>query len=288
MGLFFKNRETNEANSDLDQKRMGKVISFLNQKGGVGKTTLAFNTAYALKEQGKRVLCLDLDPQANLSHLFGIDELQGYSLYNLLLNSVRELRGLHSSCLVSDLLTDKDGIDILPASGDLSGFELTVAAISSPRQLILKRFIEKNALNTLYDYIIIDCPPTLGLLVINSLCASDGVIVPFRPDDFSRKGLLALNDVLENIEDMGVVEVPKIIAHVPNLVDARRKQEEMDLSAIVSGLEENVVMEPIYNRAQLVKALGQRKSIYSFQSKEFRPLQESFDKLANVIEEWAR
>lgn len=290
MGIFFNRTQSqNDEGKTNAEGGKGKVIAFLNQKGGVGKTTVAFNTAFALKAQGKRVLCLDLDPQANLTYLFGIEDVEGYSLYNLLLNSIRELKGLHTSCLVSDLLVQKDGVDLIPSSGDLSGFELTVAGISVPRQLILKKFIEKNGLTHLYDYIVIDCPPTLGLLVINSLCASDGVIVPFRPDDFSRKGLNAFYEVLENIDDMGVVKVPEILLHVPNLVDARRKQEQDDLVNIVNQLgSDSKVMEPIHNKSQLVKALGQRKSVYDYSSKEYAPLQESFTKIANVIEEWAQ
>lgn len=290
MGIFFnRNQSQNDEGKTNAEVGKGKVIAFLNQKGGVGKTTVAFNTAFALRAQGKRVLCLDLDPQANLTYLFGIEDVEGYSLYNLLLNSIRELKGLHTSCLVSDLLIQKEGVDLIPSSGDLSGFELTVAGISVPRQLILKKFIEKNGLTHLYDYIVIDCPPTLGLLVINSLCASDGVIVPFRPDDFSRKGLNAFYEVLENIDDMGVVKVPEILLHVPNLVDSRRKQEQDDLVNIVNQLgSDSKVMEPIHNKSQLVKALGQRKSVYDYSSKEYAPLQESFTKIANVIEEWAQ
>lgn len=291
MGIFFNRNSDNDnekSQSNFGSSK-GKVIAFLNQKGGVGKTTVAFNTAFALRAQGKRVLCLDLDPQANLTYLFGLEEVEGYSLYNLLLNSVRELRGLHTSCLVSDLLVQKDGVDLIPSSGDLSGFELTVAGVTIPRQLILKNFIEKNGLTHLYDYIIIDCPPTLGLLVINSLCASDGVIVPFRPDDFSRKGLNAFYEVLENIDDMGVVKVPEILVHVPNLVDSRRKQEQDDLANIVSQLgSDSKVMGPILNKSQLVKALGQKKSVFDYSSKEFLPLQESFNEIANIIEEWAQ
>ena len=91
--------------------------------------------------------------------------------------------------------------------------------------MILKRFLEKSNILNFYDYVVIDGPPTLGLLVVNILCATDGLLVPFRPDEFSRKGLGHLYGVLENIEDMGITEAPTILAHIPNLVDYRRKQE---------------------------------------------------------------
>src|SRR5690606_35639831 len=134
------------------------------------------------------------------------------------------------------------------------------------------------------DYIVIDCPPTLGLLVVNGLCASDGVIVPFRPDEFSRKGLAHLNEVLADIDDMGVVTAPEILAHVPNLVDTRRKQEEDDLSKIASDVGAKNVLSPFFNRAQLVKSQAARKSVYDFNAKEFLPLQEQFNAMAELID----
>ncbi len=264
-----------------------KVVAFINQKGGVGKTTMAFNCAHALAKRGKRVLAIDLDPQANLSLLFGIEAEQEnrFHIHHLMINSVRELKPLHVPALVQDVLIPGD-VDLLPAGQELSGFELTVTGVNFPRQLILKKFLEKNALLERYDYIVIDCPPTLGLLVVNCLCAANGVIVPFRPDEFSRKGLAHLNEVLGDIGDMGVVSAPTILAHVPNLVDNRRKQEEDDLARIAADVGANKVMEPFYNRAQLVKSQAARKSVYHFSAKEFLPLQQQFNAMADIIDSW--
>ena len=140
-----------------------------------------------------------------------------------------------------------------------------------------------------YDYIVIDSPPTLGLLVVNILCAAQGLLVPFKADDFSRKGLGHLNEVLEDIEDMGVTQIPEVLAHIPNLVDARRKQESDDLSKItdsLSHLDSMNVVEPFYNRAQLVKSQAQRKSVFDYSSKEYQQLQGQFQNLVSIIEEW--
>lgn len=288
MGLFSARKQK------IDESfGKGKVISFLNQKGGVGKTTMAFNTAFALANKGAKVLCLDMDPQANLSLLFDIDgtsDLENFNIHQLLINSIRELKGIHSPVVFSDVVESKGGIDILPSGQELSGFELSVAGISAPRQTILKKFIEKNGLTRIYDYIIIDGPPTLGLLVVNVLCASDGVLVPFRPDGFSRFGLSHFYDILEQIEDMGVSKVPEILAHIPNLVDSRRKQESEDLDEIIKEINlsqgEGKLTSPFLNKAQLVKSQAQRKSVFDYHSKEFLPLRNQFNEIANIIQEW--
>ncbi|MCO4794875.1 MAG: ParA family protein [Bacteriovoracaceae bacterium] len=264
----------------------GKVIAFLNQKGGVGKTTMAYNTAFALAEQGHKVLCLDLDPQSNLSLLFGAEKTGEHHLHHLLINSIRELAPLHVSSLVGDILVRKGNVDLLPTGQELSGFELTVAGISAPRQMILKRFFEKNDLLNEYDYIIVDCPPTLGLLVVNILCASQGVMIPFRPDEFSRKGLAHFYEVLEDVTEMGLTRTPDVLAHIPNMVDLRRKQEVTDLEKISSEMAEGTTVEPFFNRAQLVKSQAQRKSVYDFKGKDFKQLQGQFTNLANIITNW--
>ena len=185
---------------------------------------------------------------------------------------------LHAPALLGHVMT-KGHVDVLPAGQELSGFDLSVASI------------EANGLRDRYDYIVIDCPPTLGLLVINALCASDGVIVPFRPDDFSLKGLEHFYQVLEDIADMGIVKAPEVFLHVPNLVDLRRKQENDDLSKIINSIEKELgsgkVFSPFLNKAGLVKSLSSRKSVFDFKNQEFSELQEKFHGVAKRIEEWS-
>lgn len=285
--MFFKKSK------DVVSHARGKVVPFLNQKGGVGKTTMCFNSAFALAKKGRKVLCIDMDPQANLSLLFDVDTSRddSPSIHQLLVNSVRELKNIHSPCLIDDVIVEGE-VDLLPAGQELSGFELTMAAISSPRQLILKKFIDKNDLLNRYDYIFIDCPPTLGLLVVNAICAGHGVIVPFRPDDFSKKGLQHFYDMMEDVQDMGIVQVPEVLAHIPNLMDNRRKQEESDLQEIsqlvTQTVGENKLVEPFYNRSQLVKSQASRKSVFEYNSKEYRPLHQQFNQIADMIEDWNR
>ena len=281
MGLFSKRKKI-----EKQDQGSGKVIAFLNQKGGVGKTTLAFNTASALRAKGHKVLCLDMDPQANLTHLFDVNDPQ-YNLFHLLVNQVKELKALHTPVNFAGVVKTKAGIDLLSSGQELSGLELTVVGITAPRQLILKKYLETERLLHRYDYVIIDGPPTLGLLVINILCACHGVMVPFRPDGLSRKGLGHFYDILDQIEEMGVTQIPEVLAHIPNLMDTRRKQENDDLDQIKADVKEywgeERVVDPFYNRVGLVKATAEKKTVFDYKSAEYLLLQKQFGELAEII-----
>ncbi len=285
VGIFKRKKEKKNIGA-------GKVISVINQKGGVGKTTIAFNICCALAQRGKRVLAIDCDPQTNLTALFGV-EIKQYNLFHLLINSVKELKAMHLPVMFSDVLvpTKIDSISLLPAGQELSGFELTVAGISSPRQLILRKLIENYELRSQFDYIVIDSPPTLGLLMVNIMCASDGILVPFKPDDFSQVGLQHLHEAIDNIEEMGVSSIPEIIKYIPNLVEGRRKQDQQNLATITAEIEQAFsserIGEVIYNRSYFAKSQSAKRSVFDYQSKEFASVQQSFLTLAKDIEEWA-
>lgn len=263
----------------------GKVIALMNQKGGVGKTTMAFNLAHAFRSAGKKVLCLDMDPQANFSSLFDVKIEEGKTIQQLLINSVKELKALHNGTLISDvILNAEEGIDLLPAGQELSGFELTVAGINAPRQLILKKFIEKFELRSQYDVIIIDGPPTLGLLVVNILCATDGVLYPFIPDRFSEQGLKNIQQVVADIAEMEITSTPKNLGYIPNLFDTRRKQANSDLLEMKNSLSEALMHEPFTNKVQFGKSLAQRKSVFHFKGNEFKDLQRQFSGIALSVQ----
>lgn len=264
----------------------GKVISLMNQKGGVGKTTMAYNVAHALNSKGHKVLCIDMDPQFNFSLLFGHDGQSGEkNIFHLLINSIRELKGLHTDTLLSDvLITNSKGIDILPAGQELSGFELTVAGINAPRQLILKKFIEKNQLTHLYDYIVIDGPPTLGLIVVNILCACNGVLFPFIPDSFSEQGLKNIRNVLVDIDDMGIVQTPKILGYIPNLFEGRRKKSREDFEHIRDEFSDGEIFSPFMNRAKFAKSMALKKSVFEYEAADYKELQGQFLEVVSSVE----
>lgn len=265
----------------------GKVIALMNQKGGVGKTTMAFNLAHAFAHQGKKVLCLDMDPQGNFTSLFDVESPEKH-IHHLLINSVKELKALHTATLLSDVIiktNQEEGvcIDLLPSGQELSGFELTVAGINAPRQLILKKFIEKYELRSLYDVIVIDGPPTLGLLVVNILCAADGILYPFVPDRFSEQGLKNIQQVVSDIADMEITSIPKNLGYIPNLFDVRRKQATEDLAHIKETLGEATVFEAFTNKVQFGKSLAQRKSVFHYKSADYKDLQRQFTTMTETV-----
>ena len=278
---LFKNRTQN-----TEDTGHGKVLALMNQKGGVGKTTMAYNMAHALNEMGKRVLCIDMDPQFNFSLLFGHDINSDHkNIHHLLMNSVRELKPYHTDAFLSEvIIKSQKGIDLLPSGQELSGFELSVAGINAPRQLILKKFIEQNNLKSMYDYIVIDGPPTLGLLVINILCACDGVLFPFIPDAFSEQGLKNIHSVLEDIEDMGIVTTPKILGYIPNLFEQRRKKSKEDFDHIKAVFNEGEMFEPFSNKANFARSMANKKSVFDYKASEYKELQGQFMNVAKSVE----
>jgi chromosome partitioning protein len=274
---FFK-KEGEESESKA------RVIALMNQKGGVGKTTMAFNLAHAYAHQGKRVLCIDMDPQSNFSSLFDLPETERKNIYHLLINSIKELKALHTPTLLSDVLINvEENLDLLPSGQELSGFELTVAGINGARQLILKKLIDRLDLRSTYDVIVIDGPPTLGLLVINILCAADGVLYPFVPDRFSEQGLKNILQVVEDIRDMEITPAPKNLGYIPNLFDSRRKQASDDLDHIKTTLGEATVHEAFSNKVQFGKSLAQRKSVFHFKTGEYKDLQRQFTNMTESV-----
>ncbi len=192
---------------------MARVISIANQKGGVGKTTTAVNLAGALAELGHRVLCVDMDAQANLTVGLGIEPRRiEVSIANVLLDPSLSLEDIV-------VRTDTDGVDVAPSDIDLSATEnqlFTVIGREQALREVIHGWAEKQ-----YDYILIDCPPTLGLLTINALVASDGVIIPVQTQYYSLKGFTALSTVITQIRAKGLNPRLRILGILPTFYDGR-------------------------------------------------------------------
>ena len=166
-----------------------RVTAVVNQKGGVGKTTTTFNLGVALHKLGRRVLLVDLDPQAALSASAGIPIAHlSVSIYQALIDDKVDPRPI--------VVTAQSGVDVLPATIDLAAAEVElVSAIS--RELVLKDLLAK--LKDHYDHILIDCPPSLGLLTINALAAADQVLIPLQCEYLATRGLALLMRTLEKV-----------------------------------------------------------------------------------------
>lgn len=182
---------------------MGKSIAIFNQKGGVGKTTTAVNFSAALAEAGKKVLLVDNDPQGNLTSGVGVDKSTLLSsIYHVLINEAD----------ITDVIlqTEFENLNILPGSVDLAGAEIELVEFEN-REYLLKNQIEK--VKDFYDYIIVDCPPSLGLLTINALVAVDTVLIPIQCEYYALEGVshllntfnLVKKSINPNIEIQGVL-----------------------------------------------------------------------------------
>ena len=161
---------------------MAKTVAIANQKGGVGKTTTAVNLSACVAQLGKRVLAIDIDPQGNMTSGLGVDkDSVAASIYDLLINRTDAREAI--------IGTQIDGLDLIPANIELAGAEVELVSMMA-REQVLKRAL--YAVQNDYDYVFIDCPPSLGLLTLNSLTAANTLMVPIQCEYYALEGLSQL------------------------------------------------------------------------------------------------
>ena len=168
---------------------MGKIISIANQKGGVGKTTTAINLSTVLAKKGKKVLMIDADPQGNGTSGVGVDKDQQFSVYDVLIEDIEIENTLQK--------TQVRNLDLCPSNINLAGAEVQLVSMEN-REYKLKEKVDK--IKDKYDFIIIDCPPSLGLITLNAFTASDSVLIPVQCEYYALEGLGQLLNTIELVK----------------------------------------------------------------------------------------
>jgi chromosome partitioning protein len=191
-----------------------KVISVANQKGGVGKTTTAINVAACMAQVGKRVLVLDMDPQANATSGLGLEKIEGASAYRPLLGEGTLLEKIRATAF--------DRLEIIPSEVDMCGAEVEIARAEDH----LKRLagLLRPILNGgRHDFIVIDCPPSLGLLTLNAFAASDYLLIPLQCEYYALEGISMSHKVLNQVRSSGINPRLELLGVIMTMFDARTR-----------------------------------------------------------------
>jgi len=232
---------------------MGKIIAIANQKGGVGKTTTSVNLAACLGVLEKKVLLIDSDPQANASSGLGIDtEKIKFSTYHLLENNCDVFEAITT--------TSSPNVDIIPANIDLVAVEIELVDVEN------REYMLKNSLNQVidkYDYILIDCAPSLGLLTLNALTAADSLIIPIQCEYFALEGLGKLLNTVKSVQKIHNEELD-IEGLLLTMYDSRLRLSNQVVEEVQNHFNEMVFKTIIQRNVRLGEAPSYGESIINY------------------------
>ena len=236
---------------------MGRVIAVANQKGGVGKSTTAINLSACLAEKEKKVLTIDMDPQGNTTSGLGVDKNNvENTLYELLLGEAET-----KDTIVKDVV---ENVDLIPSNVNLSGAEIELIGVDE-KEYILKKNIDK--VRRKYDYIIIDCPPSLNMLTINALTAANSVLVPIQCEYYALEGLSQLIHTIDLVKDR---LNKKLVMEgvVFTMYDARTNLSLQVVENVKDNLQQNIYKTIIPRNVRLAEApsYGQPITLYDTKS----------------------
>ena len=249
---------------------MGRIIAIANQKGGVGKTTTAINLSACLAEKGQKVLAIDMDPQGNMSSGLGLDKNSvEKTIYDLIIGESEVEEVLQKNAL--------ENLDILPANVDLSAAEIELIGIDE-KEYIVKKTIEK--IKDAYDYVIIDCPPSLSMLTINAMTTADSVLVPIQCEYYALEGLSQLIHTVELVKERlnPVLEIEGVVF---TMYDARTNLSLQVVENVKDNLQQNIYKTIIPRNIRLAEAPSYGMPINQYDAKSAGA--DSYRRLADEV-----